>query len=183
MPVDEDQILSEMLSQDLEVFSDAAIENLASEYDLDNETVLPHQIKADHYAYRLGELAFFLPEDVLTEIIESVDITFVPLMPKTVLGLCNVRGNLVPVFDLHGFLDMQRTKQDKHLLCIGVGDNMVGVLLDEMPFRVNLSECKALSTVPTLPSVIQSYVSQVYEKDNLLFLDYQHEAFFDSLFV
>jgi len=181
MQFDNQQNLTDILSQHIDVESDLIVDEFSevvNSGDLQNIDFG----KEDRYAYRLGQLAFFLPDDELSEVLENVEYAYIPKMPENVLGLCNVRGNLVPVFDMHGFLDVKRTHKQKNLLCIGAGDDMVGVLLDQMPFRVKSSECKALTSTPLLPPAVQPYVSQVYMNDSQVYLDYRHEDFFESLF-
>jgi len=169
--------LTELLSENLE-----ASEGMAFELGLDENVISQDAFDdEEQYAYRLGQIAFFAPRDTLSEVIEDVNYAHLPLMPDTVLGLCNVRGNLVPVFNLHQFLDVELAGKKRHLLCIGDGDDMVGVLLDDMPFRVKRNECKALRSAPIVPPSVQPFISQVYIKGDQIILDYQHEDMFSSL--
>jgi len=169
--------LTDVLSQTLEGQVDVVTQS--DDFDLAVSNV--NYQDDEQYAYMLGQIAFFFPPDALSEVIENVEYAHLPRMPETVLGLCNVRGNLVPVFDLHKFLEISLEGKARHLLCIGSGQDMVGILLDDMPIRVKRSECKALRSAPILPASVQPYISQVYIKGNQVILDYQHEALFQSL--
>jgi len=175
--MDKQPSLTELLDQDLDFIEENVQLEVNAQQSL-NEFVYADD---EQYAFKLGQIAFFFPQDILSEVIEEVEYTHLPLMPNTVLGLSNVRGNLVPVFDMHGFLGVKRSGKQKNLLCIGEGDDMVGVLLDDMPFRLKRSECKALSSAPVLPDSIQPYINQLFIKGDQVILDYQHEALFNAL--
>ncbi|MDZ7828442.1 MAG: chemotaxis protein CheW [Halofilum sp. (in: g-proteobacteria)] len=54
--------------------------------------------------FRVGDHRFLAPMDEVREILDPPDCTRVPGTVSWFLGIANVRGNLVPVFDLHGFL-------------------------------------------------------------------------------
>lgn len=54
--------------------------------------------------FRVGDHRFLAPMDQVREILDPPDCTRVPGTVSWFLGIANVRGNLVPVFDLHGFL-------------------------------------------------------------------------------
>ena len=176
MDLGNNQSLTDLLGQSLDVTDDVMFDEEASQALLEANFA-----EEEQYAYMLGQIAFLFPADELSEVLEEYTITHLPKMPKQVLGLCNVRGNLVPVFDMHGFLDVERVGQNQKLLTIGAGEDMVGVLLDDMPFRVNRNECKALTSAPVLPASLQPYVSQVYIRAGQVILDYRHEELFESL--
>lgn len=54
--------------------------------------------------FRVGDHRFLAPMDEVREILDPPTCTPVPGTVSWFLGIANVRGNLVPVFDLHGFL-------------------------------------------------------------------------------
>lgn len=155
---------------------------LSETLEIKDELIEVRYQEKDRYTFMLGQLAFFLPNEMLSEVVENADYAYLPRMSENVLGLSNVRGDLVPVFDLHKFLNVDRdSKQQQHLLSIGVGDEAVGVLLDRLPFRVKESECQIIKSAPILPDAIKPFVSQVYKHGEQVILDYQHDALFSSL--
>jgi len=88
-------------------------------------------------------LTFLLNEDVyglrilvVKEIIEYAEITRVPMMPKFIPGVINLRGNVVPVVDLNSlFLDLKTNVTRKTCIIIVETDSAdtktdVGLLVD-----------------------------------------------------
>lgn len=63
--------------------------------------------------FRVGDHRFMASMEEVREIIDPPVCTRVPGTVSWFLGIANVRGNLVPVFDLHGFLAGGRVAQGR----------------------------------------------------------------------
>jgi purine-binding chemotaxis protein CheW len=48
---------------------------------------------------RVGDDSYAVPIEVAREMLAETSITSLPTAPPSVLGLCNVRGEIIPVFD------------------------------------------------------------------------------------
>lgn len=59
--------------------------------------------------FELGKAEFALPLENALEIVYVPEITPLPNLPRWVLGICNVRGNIVSVVDLKQVLRIQST--------------------------------------------------------------------------
>ena len=96
---------------------------------------LPMQQEARAYwrgiAFLLGAQPLLAPVDQVEEILTLPPLTRVPLTKPWVLGIANVRGNLLPVMDLQGFLGGDPTRQDAavRVLAIRDGDFSSGLLV------------------------------------------------------
>lgn len=63
--------------------------------------------------FRVGDHRLMASMDEIREILDPPICTRVPGTVSWFLGIANVRGNLVPVFDLHGFLAGGRVAQSR----------------------------------------------------------------------
>lgn len=63
--------------------------------------------------FRVGDHRLMASMDEVREILDPPTCTRVPGTVSWFLGIANVRGNLVPVFDLHGFLAGGRVAQSR----------------------------------------------------------------------
>lgn len=63
--------------------------------------------------FRVGDHRFLAPMAEVREILDPPTCTRVPGTVSWFLGIANVRGNLVPVFDLHGFLEGGRSARSR----------------------------------------------------------------------
>mgnify|MGYP000754725686 CR=1 FL=1 len=48
---------------------------------------------------RVGEDSYAVPIEAAREVLAATTVTSLPTAPPSVLGLCNVRGEIIPVFD------------------------------------------------------------------------------------
>jgi len=73
-----------------------------------NAQSLPQQVEVkttwDGVAFRLGELTVLAPMEQIEEILSLATISRIPGAKDWVRGIANVRGNLLPILDLHGFV-------------------------------------------------------------------------------
>lgn len=78
---------------------------------------LPQQIEAkatwDGVGFRLLDKGWVIPLDQVKEILTEVSISRIPGAKEWVRGVANVRGNLLPILDLGGFLTGHNTKMSR----------------------------------------------------------------------
>jgi len=82
-------------------------------YELDqrsrsNAHSLPQQLEVkttwDGVGFMLGDVPLVAPMEQVREILTHVTISRIPGAKEWVRGVANVRGNLLPILDLHGFI-------------------------------------------------------------------------------
>ena len=56
--------------------------------------------KRGRYGYQVDTLNFLIRQGCVSEVLQMTDIWTLPGAPRWLLGLVNLRSNLVPVFDL-----------------------------------------------------------------------------------
>jgi len=70
---------------------------------------LPHKVESSSewsgVGFRIGANNLVTPLGEVVEIIDYPDISVVPLTQSWVRGIANLRGNLLPVIDLNGYLN------------------------------------------------------------------------------
>lgn len=84
--------------------------------------------------FRLGDRRLASSFAEVVEIITVPSLTSIPGGLPWLLGIANVRGNLLPVVDLRQFLDGQRTvlHENQRALVIKQANGNVAVLVDEL---------------------------------------------------
>jgi purine-binding chemotaxis protein CheW len=102
--------------------------------------------------FLLEQEAFGLPILKIKEIIEHTEITRVPMMPKFIPGVINLRGNVVPVVDLNSRFYNIPTKINRKTCIIILESELedskidVGVLVDIVNEVVEINEVEAAPT-------------------------------------
>lgn len=84
--------------------------------------------------FRIGNRLFASSIDEISELLVMQPLTAVPTTQPWLLGIANVRGNLVPVVDMGRFLFDERVHPGERtrLLVVGQRGGSVGLLVDEI---------------------------------------------------
>lgn len=132
------------------------------------------------YGFRMGNLGFLIGADTVSEIVEQAIVYPIPQIPPWLVGLINLRGNLVPVFDLKLCLGLESAIQRKHyLLVLDEGDDAVGLFIENLPQPVSAG--RKLVRLPPLPVALQQHVAEAYSLNNDIWVEFNHREFFESL--
>jgi twitching motility protein PilI len=90
----------------------------------------------DRQGYRIGALQLLARFDATSELSELPPIYRIPGAPAGVKGLANLHGNVVPVFEIAGALQVTHLANTKPmLLVLGSGEMAAGVIIDGLPER------------------------------------------------
>lgn len=92
--------------------------------------------------FRLRDALLASPIPAILEILEPMDLTRVPGSRQWLLGIANVRGNLVPIIDFGMFLDGRPSEITRftRILIISQQGGNVGLLVDEVQGQRHFSE-------------------------------------------
>jgi twitching motility protein PilI len=114
-------------------------------------------------AFRIGHMRLLAPFATASELVEMPNVFPLPRMPANLLGLVNLHGRIVPLFDLAPLFETQHLPREKRMLLVmGHGDAAAGIVIDGLPRRMvfqpeNEILTPALSAAAT-PSVVATYV-------------------------
>jgi len=133
------------------------------------------------YGFRIGTYGMLIKPESGSEVLQMATIATLPGAPYWLQGLINLRGNLIPIFDLKHLLCMEHSSTQEKLLVLvfDQGEKAVGVLIDGFPKPI--SELKKLPAIPPQPAVLKQHVSAAYVKEDQIWLDFDHATFFDEL--
>ena len=149
---------------------------------LADESSAADESKKRFYGFKLGKLSLLLDNQVHSEVVENAEIMPIPLMPQYVLGLCNVRGNLVPVYDLYNKFEIEVEKQHSgRVLVLGENENMVGIQIEEMLVSLAFEDFDYIEKIPSLHSQLNEHVTECYKKDGKYWFGFNYVTLFESL--
>lgn len=137
-----------------------------------------------HLGFSIGNLGLLIAKQATSELSEVLKIFPIPFTAAWVLGLINLRGNLVPVFDLHKLLQIPTQEKEVEkpmLLILDKGPASCAIKIDGLPIHLTFTDRDELTTLPPLPTVIKPYISNGYEKEGKLWFNFEHQGFFKSL--
>jgi len=98
----------------------------------DSETADDHMIQL--VCFKLAGEEYALEIIRVQEVIKFQPVTSVPQMPSFVLGVVNIRGNVIPVFDLRDKFGLPSKEFDHNtkILVVDFGGVMVSIVVDEI---------------------------------------------------
>lgn len=112
--------------------------------------VNPGTDRERYFSFNLANYSFAVNASHFCEVFVAPAIAPLPNAPDILMGLFNVRGILVPVYQLHGMLH-QDVPAHRTVFCIGKGEHTVGILTDNLPSSVNLPGIKNVKTRQAKP--------------------------------
>ncbi len=98
--------------------------------------------------FSIGEDVYALPVDVLTEIVISQKIFPVPTTPQFVLGVINLRGNIVPIVDIRPALFLPQHSNPGQIALIKHGQMAFGIFVDSVSEVIAVPESSLLPLPP-----------------------------------
>lgn len=132
--------------------------------------------------FRISNIGLLIAPQTISELTEILQVCPIPYTSVWLLGLINLRGNLVPVFDLYKLLQLEIGDVKKpRLLILGQGEVAGAILIQELPIHLTFTEEDKLSHIPPLPALIQPFTQSGYEKEGQLWFNFDHLGFFESL--
>jgi purine-binding chemotaxis protein CheW len=125
-------------------------------------------------------LLFGVEVQTVQEVIQHQDMTGVPLAPKVVAGLINLRGQIVTAIDLRRRLGVcDRAAEELPMnVVVRTADGAVSLLVDDIGDVVEVEEKDFENAPDTLASTSRELIRGVYKlkKELLLVLDTQRSV-------
>ena len=112
----------------------AAINN---DFTPDAVDVLPEE-EVQICLFSIGEDIYAIPVEKLIEIIASQKIFPVPTTPSHVLGVINLRGNIVPIVDIRQALSLPQQSVPGQIAIVKHGSLMFGILVDNVSAVISI---------------------------------------------
>lgn len=133
--------------------------------------------------YRIGNVALAVSFDAASELLDMGPIARVPNSPPWLLGLLNLHGHPIPVFDLAPVLGEEHDVYSQPmLLVLGHGDAMAAVQIDGVSMRVRFQEHARVER-PKVPEPLAPFVQAVWaDRDGMTqWIEIDATACFDDL--
>ena len=118
-----------------------------------------------YLGFRLGPARFAVPSRFVLEVGSVPPRTLVPRVPSFVLGVTNLRGDILSVVDLATFLHLPETQNPGRMLVVrGAGDEVfAGLVVSEVTGMTLLSEASIRDTAAPVDDPVTPYLAGVVE--------------------
>ncbi len=133
------------------------------------------------YGINIGGVFLLIPQFGGSEVLLKPPLYTIPNTPAYFLGVCNIRGNIAPVYDLVKAFNLVRKDRDrpqdstssvvdrrtesrqKRILVIGNGEQMVGIEIYSLPQTIQISDhTNRISEQQPLPDRLVGFVQGGY---------------------
>ncbi len=134
------------------------------------------------YGFWVTKIGLLIPPYTPSEVMDEMPIYPLPNTAKWFSGLFNLRGNIIPVYDLELLFGFRKGGAEKHyLIVLDKGEKAVGLLSNVLPKQHMLDERLVMSNRPPLPQHLETHVSKAYIIDQKVWVDFDHEGFFSAI--
>ncbi|HHH48020.1 MAG TPA: purine-binding chemotaxis protein CheW [Gammaproteobacteria bacterium] len=114
--------------------------------------------------FRIGDITLVAPLTQVNEILHYPKLTLVPGTLSWVKGLANIRGTLLPVMDLRGYLGQSAVSLDAHsrIMVIQQENLSAGLLVDEVLGLKHFDPQEAVTRVKKLNEAVRPYIQGAF---------------------
>ena len=128
-------------------------------------------LAAQYVTFRVGELLFGVDVSQVQEVLRSQPMTPIPLAPKAIKGLVNLRGQIITAIDLGSLLGIETSKETAPSMNVVIRSEgeRVSLLVDSIGDVLEMKEQDYEEIPETVPAHIATIVQGVFKlKDELL---------------
>lgn len=126
--------------------------------------------------FRLGGLRLMIHYEDGNELTDLPPVYRLPRAPGWFLGMANLHGTLVPVFDPAELFGVAHASQAKPmLLVLGHGDEKAGLVIDGLPQRLRFTAADRIENA-AVPEALANCVAEAYWYEGLDWMDLQVDA-------
>jgi len=120
--------------------------------------------------FYLEKLMFGVPLEKVQEVIRYLEITEIPLAPRVISGLMNLRGQIVTGVDLRSRLDLAPRPAEMQPMNVVIrsSDGAVSLLVDEIGDVVEVTEDSFERPPETLQGKVREVILGVHKLDKHL---------------
>jgi twitching motility protein PilI len=132
-------------------------------------------------AFRIGRVRLLAHFATASELVEMPNVYPLPRMPANLLGLVNLHGRIVPLFDLAALFETEHLPREKRmLLVIGHGNDAAGIVIDGLPRRMAFApESRILP--PALPANAAAAVTAAFLDGSDAWFEFNYTQLLDQL--
>lgn len=120
-----------------------------------------------YHSLALGDIHLLIPEGVLGEVVDELEVCPLPKAGKALLGMCSLRGNIVPIFDIYQLLGVAAPEKLKRVIVLGSGRERVGFMINHLPQKVKFTDEERSVRLPPLPERLSPFVETCFQRQGV----------------
>ena len=134
------------------------------------------------YGFRIGACRFVNDLSLAVELMELPQYYDLPNSSAWFSGLVNLRGNLVPIFDLKSVLGGTGPIGDRQmLLVIGIGERAAALVIDGTPGHISIDAGSRVDQPDRVPEILQDHLQGAHKYAGETWYQVDYESLFEFL--
>ena len=136
------------------------------------------------YGINFSSLHILIDNNTPSELVEDNTVFPIPLADDWILGVANIRGDIIPIIDLEKTITGEITNYNSdssNIMIIGKGEDAFGLPLEQLPMPVCVSNDEKLHDYTSVPEPIREYVEYAYTHDERIWASINFPLFIQSL--
>jgi twitching motility protein PilI len=117
--------------------------------------------------FRIGDSRLIASMSEVKEILDLPEYTLVPGVKPWIVGVANVRGNLLPILDMKSYLlgeDIKQRQKGRVIVIDYKGFN-TGLIVEEVYGMRHFRETDVTADIPEVPENISPYIDRAFKQD------------------
>lgn len=133
--------------------------------------------------FRCGDVTLGIDIDHVQEINRLLNVTRVPGASEMIHGAVNLRGEVVTVIDLHRILQLAPSAKPERCrnLILNVGNERIGVLVDEVSDILTASEDDLSHRPGNVSAVDRQFIDSVYLREDHIVVILDSQKLFNAI--
>lgn len=134
------------------------------------------------FGIRIGTMGLLVSTTRFCEVLDKVQVNALPNVHPWVSGILNLRGSLVPVFDLRVVLaEGAGDNKKRRLFSVDRDEKAVALWIEGFPEIKDRASMQPLTELPVLPDILQRFVTSGYQQGGQVWFDVKFEDLFKAL--
>ncbi|OHD13816.1 MAG: hypothetical protein A2086_07610 [Spirochaetes bacterium GWD1_27_9] len=134
-------------------------------------------------SFKIGQEYYGIDIMCVKEILKEKKFTRIPNALEFVIGVLNLRGEIMPVIDLARMFHLPSASENsevKSIIIIKVENLLIGLVIDQVQHVIPLRKADIQPPSPLLGSINERYIEGVVEINNKLYVILDTEAIFSD---
>lgn len=163
--------------------NEALIEKLEAAYQAAPEKTETNS-ENQFYGIKFNSLNLLIDKNISSELLEDSVVYPIPLAADWIIGVVNIRGDIIPVIDFEKLICGESEKQttdESKIIIINKGEDAIGFMINHLPRPIGFNDDEKLSGHSTLPKVVQEHVDFAFKKEATTWARIDFESFIQSI--
>ena len=133
-----------------------------------NVAVISNEEEVMYTCFYLGDTLCGLDIGLVQEIYDDLNITFVPLAPEYILGVMNLRGEIITVIDQRCKIGLGNSTMDNssRILIVRLNNDFIGLLVDRIADVVTTTTNKVVKPPSNVKGLQGAYFKGVIHTES-----------------